>query len=104
MVARTSIVTLPSQLIKTICYFLVVRHEELSFLFTVDYKSLLQLATTCRYLHGPAMDALWQTLENLVPMIYTLPRDLFVVGPRDTPTARPGRIQSSGKPRRVVRY
>ncbi|KAI0676235.1 hypothetical protein C8Q78DRAFT_4517 [Trametes maxima] len=39
--------------------------------------SLFALALTCRFLSGPALDAMWQALPYLDPLLLTLPKDLL---------------------------
>ncbi len=36
------------------------------------------LARTCSQFHEPAISVLWQSLNNIVPLLYTLPSDLCV--------------------------
>ncbi|KAI0372275.1 hypothetical protein BV20DRAFT_109785 [Pilatotrama ljubarskyi] len=42
-----------------------------------DYKTLLALSVTCRALSRPALDQIWHTLPSLIPLVRTLPCDLW---------------------------
>lgn len=42
-------------------------------------NTLISLMVTCRSLSEAAIDRLWAKLPSLVPLIYTLPRDLWTV-------------------------
>ncbi|KAI0349588.1 hypothetical protein OH77DRAFT_1525540 [Trametes cingulata] len=47
----------------------------------VDYKTLLALSVTCRALSKPALDLMWQKLPSLIPLLRTLPCDLWTEVP-----------------------
>lgn len=38
-----------------------------------ENQSLVNMGLACRALYDPAMNALWATLENLLPLLYCLP-------------------------------
>ncbi|KDQ62111.1 hypothetical protein JAAARDRAFT_189483 [Jaapia argillacea MUCL 33604] len=44
--------------------------------YFLEAKCLVSLACTCRDFHAPALDLLWYTLEDLVPLLRIMPDDL----------------------------
>ncbi|KDQ62110.1 hypothetical protein JAAARDRAFT_189482 [Jaapia argillacea MUCL 33604] len=42
-----------------------------------EQNTLVSLACTCRDFHEPALDLLWHTLEDLVPLLRNMPADLI---------------------------
>lgn len=44
---------------------------------TEGLKTLVALALSCRALSEPALDLIWSTLPSLVPLVRTLPSDLW---------------------------
>ncbi|KAJ7733949.1 hypothetical protein B0H16DRAFT_1426470 [Mycena metata] len=57
-------------------------------------RTLAALAATCRIWQEPALDALWETQDSLVPILSCMPQDLFNVRPH---------LCSSELPLRMVR-
>ena len=60
-------------------------------LLTHDYEmrpsqrsaTLASLARTCRAFEGPALDVLWREVEELRPLLCTMPSDLFEMKAKD---------------------
>lgn len=81
---------LPRDALEMICDFLLQRklvsaHKEKGF------ASLLALATTSRFFHEHALNAIWNTLPGYSMLLYTLPRDAWTaeVKPLKQPDATP---------------
>ncbi|KAJ7772246.1 hypothetical protein B0H16DRAFT_166659 [Mycena metata] len=55
------------------------------------YGTLAALALTCRSLRDPALDALWNRQESLIPILLCMPADVFNVRP-DLYSATPLRV------------
>lgn len=48
-----------------------------------DLVTVSALARVCRRFSEPALDMLWGHLPSIVPLIFTMPRDLWVIEPRE---------------------
>jgi hypothetical protein len=62
--------------------FEFVRHQEAAgplIVFRYDQRSVLALVKTCRTFKMPALRVLWKDLFNPIPLILTLPEDLWHV-------------------------
>ena len=40
-------------------------------------RTVAVLARTSRWLHGPAMDALWRTIPNVAILLHTMPKSCY---------------------------
>ncbi|KIM41244.1 hypothetical protein M413DRAFT_144907 [Hebeloma cylindrosporum] len=63
--------------------FEFVLYDVVGTLKTYDKRSVLALSKTCRIFHMPALQVLWKNLFNAVPLLLTMPDDLWQVEDAD---------------------
>ena len=68
---------LSPEILRHVVSFIPVPHEQQD---SLDFRrTLMSLTVTCRVLSEAALNRLWAKLPNILPLIYTLPRDLWTV-------------------------
>jgi hypothetical protein len=59
-----------------------------------DKRSVLALVKTCRTFNIPALQVLWKNLSSPVPLLFTMPDDLWQVEETENPLFEPQTLVS----------
>lgn len=96
--AAPTLSSLPPDIISLICWNTISEHSSCHCQWPKDFKELLSLARTCRFLSEPALDAIWHTLPSIWPLLLLLPEDLRVIRPQAEMVSAPAHLILSKSP------
>lgn len=65
---------LPREVLNEICHAVLCPDRP----WNEGLKTLASLARTCRLFHEPAINVIWRDIPDLLPLIHTLPEDLWL--------------------------